>query len=97
MQQLLFGPDEPSGDPEPLQPDFDRPGTVLVPLSASVTRTKLPRGNGWAGFIREADAVWRLVAVCRAFEACWDALLTYPGEGDRLAQPTWPSTLPRHA
>jgi hypothetical protein len=44
--------------------------------------------------IRQRDELWRAVALTQEHGRCWDALLTYPGEGDRLTVPTDP---PRYA
>lgn len=44
----------------------------------------------WIGHIRQADGFWRAVALTATLGKCWDALLTYPGEGDRLCIPTRP-------
>jgi hypothetical protein len=47
-----------------------------------------PAGSWWVGMIRQSDQVWRPVALAQEHGRCWDALLTYPGEGDRLTVPT---------
>ncbi len=38
----------------------------------------------WQGLIRQRDGFFRPVAISATLAACWDALLYYPGEGDRL-------------
>jgi hypothetical protein len=49
-----------------------------------------PESWRWVGFIRQADRVWRPVAEAPTLGRCWDALLHYPGDGDRLCVPTRP-------
>jgi hypothetical protein len=53
-----------------------------------------PSGSWWLGMIRHRDQVWRPVALTKEHARCWDALLTYPGEGDRLTVPTDPPQQP---
>jgi hypothetical protein len=75
------------GDPEP--------GFEPCPPGASkYAQDAPPAGSWWLGMIRQADAVWRAVALTPTHAGCWDALLTYFGEGDRLTVPTDP---PRRA
>jgi hypothetical protein len=45
-----------------------------------------PFGWEWLGHIRQADGVWRPVALASTLHGCWCALLTYPGKGDLLCQ-----------
>jgi hypothetical protein len=49
-----------------------------------------PESWHWVGMVRQADEVWRAVAMAPTLGRCWDCLLTYPGEGDRLCTPTRP-------
>jgi hypothetical protein len=44
----------------------------------------------WVGHVRQADEVWRPVALSSTLAGCWEALLTFPGEGDRLCIPSRP-------
>jgi hypothetical protein len=44
----------------------------------------------WLGFIRQADGLWKPVAMAETLGRCWEALLTYPYEGDLLAVPVEP-------
>jgi hypothetical protein len=49
-----------------------------------------PDGWDWLGHIRQADGVWRAVALTGSLASCWDALLAYPGHGDLLCCPLQP-------
>jgi hypothetical protein len=61
------------------------------PADAHRDNLKPPTASWWwQGLIRQADGVWRPVALARTLAACWDALLTYPGKGDLLCIPTRP-------
>jgi hypothetical protein len=51
-----------------------------------------PASWQWVGYLRQADGVWRPVALCATLEGCWEAMLTLTAEGDRLAAPTVPVT-----
>jgi hypothetical protein len=68
------------------EPRFEpaRVDTSAVALAAP------PSTWHWLGLIRQADRVWRPVALAGNLAACWEALLTFPGEGDRLVVPTQP-------
>jgi hypothetical protein len=75
------------GDPEPgFEP---RPaGTSEYAYDAP------PAGSWWLGMIRQRDDVWRAVALAGNHGRCWDSLLAYPGEGDRLTMPCDPPARP---
>jgi hypothetical protein len=49
---------------------------------------KLPTDVQWIGMVRAADEVWRTVGMADSLEKCWDVVLSYRGEGDRLCCPT---------
>jgi hypothetical protein len=49
-----------------------------------------PESWVWIGYIRQADQVWRPVAMAPTLERCWDTLLHFPGDGDFLAAPSVP-------
>jgi hypothetical protein len=75
------------GDPEPgLEP---RP-----PGTSEYAYDTPPAGSWWLGMIRQRDDIWRPVTLSPTHRACWDGLLYYPGEGDRLTVPTDPPTRP---
>ncbi|HEX5271849.1 MAG TPA: hypothetical protein VFW33_15230 [Gemmataceae bacterium] len=42
----------------------------------------------WIGLIRQDDEMFHPVALAPTRDRCWDALLHFPGEGDRLIIPT---------
>jgi hypothetical protein len=75
--RYLKQPGAPEPRLSPRRPDASRQS--LAPPSASWR---------WLGWIRQADQVWRPVAEAATLEACWDVLLHYPGEGDRLCIPS---------
>jgi hypothetical protein len=49
-----------------------------------------PASWEWIGFIRQADGIWRAVALAGDLGRCWDCLLSFPGKGDLLCIPTRP-------
>jgi hypothetical protein len=67
---------------EPAPPDAAKPDVAPPPASWQ-----------WLGFIRQADRVWKAVALTDSLASCWDALLTYPGAGDLLCIPGRPRRL----
>jgi hypothetical protein len=73
---------------QPGSPDFKheprKPGAHIDELAAP------PDSWCWIGMIRQADELWRAVAMAPTLGRCWDCLLTYPGEGDRLCVPSKP-------
>ncbi len=71
------------GDPEPGYEPCP-PGVSEYALDAP------PADSWWLGLIRQRDDLWRAVALAGSHGRCWDALLTYAGEGDRLTMPTDP-------
>ena len=48
------------------------------------------KGSWWTGLIRQRDGFFRPVCISSTAEGCWDALLEFPGEGDRLLMPCDP-------
>jgi hypothetical protein len=75
------------GDPEP--------GFEPRPGGTSEYAFDAPSSDSWwIGLIRQRDEVWRAVALTKTHGGCWDSLLTYPGEGDRLTVPADPPTWP---
>jgi hypothetical protein len=69
--------DQPDYRKEPRRPDAHQP--ELTPPATSWE---------WIGLIRHSDQVWRAVALAPTLARCWDSLLHYPGEGDRLCVPS---------
>src|SRR6185312_6957850 len=75
--RYLKQPGAPEPRHEPQRADASRPSLAPLPVSWR-----------WIGWIRQADRVWRPVAEAATLEGCWDTLLHYPGEGDRLCIPS---------
>lgn len=71
---------------QPESPDFrfeprqaDAHGENLAPP---------PETWQWLGWIRQADEVWRPIALADTLDKCWEALMHFPGKGDLLCTPT---------
>lgn len=77
---------------EPDQPEYRHQARRADAHAAELKSP--PASFWWIGHYRQADGLWRPVALCRTLAGCWDALLTCPGEGDRLAIPCRPPELP---
>jgi hypothetical protein len=72
----------------PEQPDFRY--QKCNPEIKGAARRPPPASWHWLAHIRHADGKWYPVAMAETLARCWDALLTYPYEGDRLAFPVEP-------
>lgn len=79
--RYLKQPGAPGPKYEPRPPDAH--AKALAPAPA-------PDSWAWLGLIRQADQWWRPVAYAATLGGVWDALLTFPGQGDLLAIPTRP-------
>jgi hypothetical protein len=69
-------------------PDFK---SEMAPAGtpANLRRPPTPESDWeWLGLVRLADQQWRPVALAPSLARCWEALLTYPGEPDRLCIPS---------
>jgi hypothetical protein len=77
----------------PSQPDYRyEPSPVTTTMPAHHPARKAPPDVWtWIGLVRLDDGLWRPVATSRTQEGCWDTLLHYPGEGDRLCIPSRPT------
>ena len=47
-------------------------------------------GSWWTGLIRQRDGFFRPVCISSTAAGCFDSLLEFPGEGDRLVMPCDP-------
>jgi hypothetical protein len=79
------------------QKEDGTPGYRHEPAVADANESSLKAptdGEHWLGYVRQSDGVWRGVALAADLGGCWEALLTYPGDGDRLACPVAPVKFP---
>jgi hypothetical protein len=79
FSRYLDQPDAPAVKHEPCDPGASSASTAAPPATWR-----------WIGWIRQSDMVWRPVAEAPTLGRCWDALLHYPGDGDRLCIPSRP-------
>lgn len=72
--------------PEPGQgpPYYTEPAP---PDAHARERAAPPKGTAWLAHLRQADGVWRPVALAATLAGAWDAVLGLPGRGDVLIVP----------